>query len=85
MKQFAALLMILGFVASGLLAGRTALADDGVVNRVGKGIKKGGEVAVRGIDKGVKAAEPALRKGGKWLGIELKKVGEKIEKVAGKQ
>ena len=84
MKKLAALLMILGFVASGLLAERTALADEGVVNRVGKGIKKGGEVAAQGIDKGVKAAEPALKKGGKWLGIELKKVGERIEKAAGK-
>jgi len=84
MKKLAALLMILGFVASGLLAGRTALADDGVVDHVGKGIKKGGEAAAQGIDKGVKVAEPAIKKGGKWLGRELKIVGEKIEKAADK-
>jgi len=83
MKKLAALLM-LGFVASGLLAGRTALADDGVVDRAGNGIKKGGEAAARGIDKGVKAAEPAIKKGGKWLGRELKIVGKKIEKAADK-
>jgi hypothetical protein len=84
MKKLAALFMILGFVASGLFAGRTALADDGVVDRVAKGIKKGGEAAAQGIDKGVKAAEPAIKKGGKWLGRELKRVGEKLEKAADK-
>jgi len=84
MKKSAALLM-LGFVASGLLAGRTALAADGVVNRVEKGIKKGGEAAAHGIDKGVKAAEPAIRKGGKWLGRELKRIGKNIDKASEKQ
>jgi hypothetical protein len=84
MKKSGALLMILGFVALGLLAGRTALADDGVIDRAGNGIKKGAEAAAHGIDKGVKAAKPAIKKGGKWLGQELKKVGKKIEKAADK-
>jgi len=94
MKKMAALLMILGLVALGLLAGRTALADDSIVESAGKGIKKGGEAAAGGIDKGVKAAEPAIKKGGQvvvkgvkkggeWVGRGLKKAGEKLE-MAGK-
>lgn len=92
MKKMAALSMILGFVALGLLAGRTAFADDGIVDRTGNGIKKGGEAAAGGIDKGVKAVEPAIKKGGKaavkgikkggeWVGRGLKKTGEKLEKA----
>jgi hypothetical protein len=92
MKKMAALFMTLGLVALGLLAGRTALADDRIVDRAAKGIKKGGEAAARGIEKGVKAAEPGIKKGGKaavkgikkggeWLGRGLKKAGEKLEKA----
>ena len=92
MKKLAALSMTLGFVALGLLAGRMAFADDSIVDRAGKGIKKGGEASARGIDKGAKAAEPAIKKGGKaavkgikkggeWVGRGLKKTGEKLEKA----
>jgi hypothetical protein len=92
MKKMAALSMILGLVALGLLAGRTAFADDSIVDRAGKGIKKGGEAAGRGIEKGAKAVEPGIEKGGKaavkgikkggeWMGLGLKKTGEKLEKA----
>lgn len=75
-----------------LLAVRTAIADDSIVDRAGNGIKKGGEAAARGIDKGVKAAEPAIKKGeqavvkgvkkgSEWVGHGLKKAGEKLEKA----
>ena len=87
MKKIVVFLMTLS-----LLAGRTAFADDSIVDRVGNGIQKGGEAAARGIDKGAKAAGPAIKKGGKaavkgikkgskWVGHGLKKTGEKLEKV----
>jgi hypothetical protein len=86
MKQMAVLLVA-------LLAGGSALADDSLVDRTGKGIKRGGEAAGRGIDKGAKKIEPAIRrggkaaakgvkKGGKWVGRGLHKAGEKVEKVS---
>jgi hypothetical protein len=81
MKKMAALSMILGLVALGLLAGRTAFADDSIVDRAGKGIKKGGEAAGRGIEKGAKAAVKGIKKGGEWMGRGLKKTGEKLEKA----
>src|ERR1019366_901640 len=87
MKKMAALSMTLGLVALGLLAGRTAFADDSIVDHAGKGIKKGGEAAgrgikkggeaaARGIDKGAKAAEPGIKKGGKAAVKGIKKGGE---------
>jgi len=84
MKKLAILSMTLGFIALGLLVGRTVLADGSIVDRAGKGIKKGGEAAAQGIDKGVKAAGPAIKKGAEWVGRGLKKAGEKIEKAASK-
>ena len=93
MKKMAVLLMTLGLVVLGLLAGRTAFADDSIVDRVGKGIKEGGEAAGRGIEeggeaagrgieKGGKAAVKGIKKGGEWVGRGLKKAGEKLEKVS---
>ena len=95
MKKMVALLMTLGFVVLGLLAGRTAFAEDSLVDRAGNGIKKGGEAAARGINKGAKVVEPAIKKGGKaavkgiktgadWVSRKLKKSDEKSEK-AGKK
>jgi hypothetical protein len=87
MKKIAVLLVA-------LLAGGTAFADnDSVVDRAGKGIKKGGNAAAHGIDKGARKVEPVIRrggnaaakgvkKGGKWVGRGLHKAGEKVEKVS---
>lgn len=64
--------MALLLLALGVLAGRGALADEeGVVDKAGSGIEKGGEAAVKGV-----------KKAGKWVGKGLHKAGEKIEKVA---
>jgi hypothetical protein len=87
MKKMAILL-----VALSLFAARTAFADDSIVDRAGKGTKKGGEAAGRDIEKGAKAVEPGIKKGGKaavkgikkggeWMGHGLKKTGEKLEKA----
>ena len=77
MKKMAILLITLGvFASSGVWA------DEGVVDRAGNGIKKGGHAAARGIDKGSKAAVKGVKKGGKWVGRGLKKAGEKVDKVA---
>ena len=95
MKEAGMKKMAVLFVALGLLVCRMAFADDSVVDKAGKGIKKGGEAAARGINKGVNAAKPGIKKGGKaavkgikkggeWVGHGLKKAGEKLEK-AGKQ
>ncbi len=90
MKKMAALLMAL--LVLGLFSGRTAFADDSIVDRAGKGIKKGseaagrginkgGEAAAKGIKKGSDAAAPHIKKGGAWVGRGLKKTGEKLEKA----
>jgi hypothetical protein len=86
MKKIAVLLVA-------LLAGGTTFADDSLVDRAGNGIKKGGNAAARGIDKGASKVEPAIKrggnaaargvkKGGKWVGRGLHKAGEKVEKVS---
>lgn len=75
------------------LGGSCALAaEEGVVDKAGHGIKKGGEAAGRGIEKAAAATEKGLRKGGeatargvkkagKWVGKGLHKAGEKLEEV----
>ena len=91
MKKMAALFLILGLVALNLLAGRTAYADDDLVDRAGQGIKKGGEAAgrgiknggeaaARGIDKGVKVVEPAIKKGGKAAVKGIKTGGDWVSR-----
>jgi len=89
LKRIALLLLALG-----TLAGRDALAEEeGVVDKAGHGIKKGGEAAGRGIEKGADATGKGLKrageatakgvkKTGKWVGKGLHKAGEKLEKVA---
>ena len=77
MKRLSLLLLVLG-----ALAGREALADEnGVVDKAGRGIKKGGEAAGRGIEKGAAATEKGLKKGGEATAKGLNKAGEKIKKV----
>ncbi len=70
--------MTILLLALGLCAGRTTFADDSLVDRGEKGIKKGGEAAVRGIEAGGKAAIKGVRKGGEWVGRGLKKTQKKL-------
>ena len=76
MKRMVILLMTLG-----VLAGSNASAEDSIVERAGKGIKKGVEAAGRGISKGGEAAVKGVKKGGAWVGHGIKKMGEKMEKA----
>jgi hypothetical protein len=76
MKKMAVVWVVMGFFAGNVWA------DEGVVDRAGDGMKKGGHAAARGINKGGKAAVKGVKKGGKWVGRGLKKAGEKVEKVA---
>ena len=87
-KRIALLLLVLG-----AFAGRGASAnEEGVLDKAGSGIKKGGEAAGRGIEKGAVATEKGIKKGGKatvkgvkkageWVGQSLNKADKKIEKV----
>lgn len=67
------------------LAGQLALAEEeGVIDKAGKGIKKGAEAAGRGIEKGADAAGRGILKGVEATGKGVKKAGEWIEKKASK-
>jgi hypothetical protein len=80
MKRVSILLAIL--LAS---AGQLALAEEeGVIDKAGKGIKKGAEAAGRGIEKGADAAGKGILKGVEATGKGVKKAGEWIEKKASK-
>ena len=81
MKRMVALLVTLGLMTLGVLAGSNASAEDSLVERAGKGIKKGAEAADRGIKKGGKAAVKGVKKGTAWVGHGIKKTGEKMEKA----
>ncbi len=64
-----------------LLAGQQAFAEDvSVGQKVGNGIKKGGEAAGRGIGKGIDATGKGLRKGAEATGRGLEKAGQWIQK-----
>ena len=85
MKRSAILLLL------GLFAGHAAYAaEEGVVQKVGDGIKKGGEAAAHGIEKGVDATERGVKKaveatkkgvkeGAAATGEGLQKAGQWIE------
>jgi hypothetical protein len=64
-----------------------------VPQRMGDTVKKGGEAAGRGIEKGAKAVGHGLKKGGEatvkgvkhaegWVGKKMEKGGEKLEKAS---
>lgn len=68
----------------GVLAGQAVFAEEeSVVDKAGKGIKKGAEAAGRGIEKGADAAGKGIQKGVEATGKGLRKAGEWIEKKAG--
>jgi hypothetical protein len=76
MKKLAVVWVVMSFFVGNVWA------EEGVVDRAGNGIKKGGHAAARGIDKGSKATVKGVKKGGKWVGRGLKKAGDKVDKVA---
>jgi hypothetical protein len=88
MKNRLILLMMLG-----VFLGGNAFAEESVPERVGDGIKKGGEAAGKGIEKGAEAAGRGIKKGaeatvkgvkkaGKWVGEKMQKGGEKMQEVS---
>jgi len=79
MKKVSVLLLL------GALSGAPVLADEGVVDKAGKGVKKGAEAAARGIEKGAEAAGKGIQKGVEATGKGFKKAGEWIEKKTGKE
>ncbi len=66
----------------GLVVGQPALAEEGVAQKIGNGIKKGGEAAGNGIEKGIEATEKGLKKGAAATGKGLETAGQWIEKKA---
>jgi hypothetical protein len=80
MKRVAILLLLLG-----ALAGQAVFAEEGVVDKADKGIKKGADAAVRGIEKGADAAGKGIQKGVDATGKVFKKAGDWIEKKTGKE
>lgn len=79
------------FLMLGALATQQVFAEEDVVDKAGKGIKKGGEAAGRGLEKGANAAGRGIRKGadatsrGVRKGLEatgkgLEKAGKWIDK-----
>ena len=79
MKKISVLVLIWG-----ALAVPTVFAEDGVVDKTGKSIKKGAEAAERGLEKGVEATEKGVKKGADATSEGFKKAGDWIEKKTGK-
>jgi hypothetical protein len=79
MKKVCALCLILG-----LLAGQAAWAEDGLVDKATKEVKKGLEAAEKGIKTGVEATERGVKKGAVATGEGFKTAGEWVEKKTGK-
>lgn len=80
--------MLLMFILSTFLTGTVLAAEENgakkesTIDRIGDGVKKGGEAAGRGIEKGAKATVKGVKKAGEWVGKELQAGGEKLEKVS---
>jgi hypothetical protein len=65
----------------GLLVSQQAFAEEeGVAEKVGNSIKKGGEAAGHGIETGINATEKGLKKGAEATGKGLETAGQWIEK-----
>jgi hypothetical protein len=77
MKKVIALLLL------GLFAGNVAYAaEEGVVQKVGDGIKKGVDATERGVNKAVEATKKGVKKGAAATGEGLQKAGQWIEEKA---
>ena len=77
--RVAALLMV-----SAVLAGCQSFSGDSVPEKVGNGIRHGGEAAGRGIEKGAEATAGGLNTAGEWVDRKLHKDGKNSEKAADK-
>lgn len=89
MNKSIALMLVLGV----FLAGKVSAADEsaapdasakkeGTLTRIEEGVKKGGEAAGHGIEKGAKATVKGVKKAGEWVGQKMEKGGEKLEKAS---
>ena len=80
LKQLALLLVLLAFAVP-----LVSVAEDGVLDKAGRGLKKGGNAAGRGIENGADAAGKGIKKGAEATGKGVKKggnwVGEKLDKI----
>ena len=65
-----------------LLIQNASAKEESVPQRVGDGLKRGGEAAGRGIQKGGEATVKGVKKAGNWVGKTLQKGGEKLEKAS---
>lgn len=80
MKRVAIALVMLG-----ALGGQVVRAEEeGVVDKAGKGIKKGADAAVHGVEKGANAAGKGIMKGVDATSRGAKKASDWIEKKVGK-
>jgi hypothetical protein len=77
MERIVALMLALGVLAAG-----NVYAEEGVLERAEKAIKKGGEATGKAVSKGGKATVKGLKKAGGWFGEKMQKGGEKLEKVS---
>ena len=83
-------MLVLGAFLTGTVAAsedNTAKDESGAkkestIDRIGEGVKKGGEAAGRGIEKGAKATVKGVKKAGDWVGKKMEKGGEKLEKAS---
>jgi len=71
-------------MVSGVLAGCHSFSGNSVPERVGNGIRHGGEAAGRGLEKGAEATADGLETAGAWVGRKLQKDDKNSEKAVGK-
>ena len=80
LKHIALLLALLVFAMP-----HVSVAEEKVLDKAERGIKKGGSAAGRGIEKGADAAGKGIKKGAEATGKGVKKggdwVGKKLDKV----
>ena len=89
MNKSLVLMLVLGvFLVGKVSAADENAASDGsakkesTLTRIEEGVKKGGEAAGRGIEKGAKATVKGVKKAGNWVGKKMEKGGEKLEKAS---
>ncbi len=87
-KSMLLMLLLSTFLTGTVLAGEENATKDengakkeSTIDRIGEGVKKGGEAAGRGIEKGAKATVKGVKKAETWVGKKLQIGGEKIEKA----
>jgi hypothetical protein len=84
---------VLSLLLSAFLIQDVSAEEKSVPQRMGDSVKKGGEAAGRGIEKGAEVVGHGLKKGGEatvkgvkhaegWVGKKMEKGGEKLEKAS---